>query len=84
MIAACLGMSRTRARPAAEAALALAERIDRLAGRGGRAARAWLSSGVRDDDLPRLAKNALQDACMSTNPRPADEAQMQALFRAAM
>ena len=40
--------------------------------------------GVRDEDLPGLATTALQDACMTTNPRPADEAQMQALFRAAM
>ena len=40
--------------------------------------------GVSEDDLPRLAKTALADACMSTTPRPADERQMQALFRAAM
>jgi alcohol dehydrogenase len=39
---------------------------------------------VRDEDVPRLASTALQDACMSTNPRPADEAQMQVLFRAAL
>lgn len=40
--------------------------------------------GVHADDLPRLARSALQDACMSTNPRPADEAQLRALFQAAM
>lgn len=40
--------------------------------------------GVHDEDVPRLASTALQDACMSTNPRPADEAQLRALFRAAM
>jgi len=40
--------------------------------------------GVSDDDLPRLAVTALQDACMTTNPRPADAAQVEALFRVAM
>ena len=61
----------------------LPTRIDRLAADVG-VPRGLAQLGVRDEDLPILAKNALQDACMSTNPRPADEAQMQALFRAAM
>ena len=39
--------------------------------------------GVRDEDLAGLSKTALQDACMTTSA-PADEAQMHALFRAAM
>ncbi|MDZ4265232.1 MAG: iron-containing alcohol dehydrogenase, partial [Mycobacterium sp.] len=82
VIAACLGVSEAGA-PAAEAAAALAERIEQLAGQVG-VPRGLAQLGVRDDDLPRLARTALQDACMSTNPRPADEAQMQALFRAAM
>ena len=82
VIAACLGVADPAA-PAAEAALALAARIDRLAAEVG-VPRGLGQLGVRDDDLPILAKNALQDACMSTNPRTADETQMQALFRAAM
>ena len=81
VIAACLGAD--PATPAAEAALALADRIDRLAVEVG-VPRGLRQLGVCDEDLPILAKNALHDACMSTNPRPADEAQMHALFRAAM
>jgi alcohol dehydrogenase class IV len=81
-IAACLGVADRRA-PAGEAALALADRIQRLAADVG-VPRGLADIGVRDEDVPRLASTALHDACMSTNPRPADEAQMQALFRAAM
>lgn len=69
--------------PAAEAAEALAERIDRLAAEVG-VPRGLGVLGVSDADVPILARNALHDACMTTNPRPADEAQMRALFRAAM
>ncbi|CAN3131274.1 Iron-containing alcohol dehydrogenase [Mycobacterium sp. smrl_JER01] len=82
VIAGCLGVSDPRA-PAAEAALALADRIDRFARDVG-VPRGLAELGVSEDDLPRLAKTALQDACMSTNPRGADEAQMLALFRAAL
>ena len=82
VIASCLGVSAPGA-PAAEAALALAERIEQLSSEVG-VPRGLAELGVRDEDLPRLATTALQDACMSTNPRPADQAQMHALFRAAM
>lgn len=82
VIATCLGVADARS-PAAEAALALADRIDRLARDVG-VPRGLAALGVRHEDLPRLARSALQDACMSTNPRPADEEQMRALFQAAM
>jgi alcohol dehydrogenase class IV len=82
VIATCLGVSDPGA-PAAEAALELADRIDRLARDVG-VPRGLAELGVGEEDLPRLAKTALQDACMSTNPRPADETQMHALFRAAL
>lgn len=82
MVAACLGVAQSGA-PAGEAALALAERIDQLARDVG-VPRGLGQLGVTDADLPRLARTALLDACMSTNPRPADENQMLALFRAAM
>ncbi|QZT65832.1 iron-containing alcohol dehydrogenase [Mycolicibacterium austroafricanum] len=82
VIATSLGVTDPGA-PAAEAALALADRIDRLARDVG-VPRGLAELGVTEDDLPRLARTALQDACMSTNPRPADEAQMHALFRAAL
>lgn len=81
-IASFLGVS-DRAAPAAEAALALADRIERLAQEVG-VPRGLAQLGVRDEDLPRLARTALQDACMSTNPRQADEAEMLALFRVAL
>ena len=83
VIATCLGMVDPRA-PAAEAALALADRIEQLAAEVGRAAWACRSSASATTICRSLARNALQDACMTTNPRQADEAQMQALFRAAM
>ena len=81
-IATCLGIADQRA-PALESALALADRLQSLATRVG-VPRGLAELGVSAEDVPRLARNALQDACMSTNPRPADEAQMQALFRAAL
>lgn len=81
-IAAYLGIVDARA-PAAEAALALADRIEQLAVRVG-VPRGLAQLGVNDSDLPRLAAAAMQDACMTTNPRQADTVQIQALFRAAM
>ena len=81
-IAAYLGIVDPRA-PAAEAALALADRIEQLAVRVG-VPRGLAQLGVDDSDLPRLAAAAMQDACMTTNPRQADAVQIQALFRAAM
>jgi 1,3-propanediol dehydrogenase len=81
-IANCLGLVDART-PAAEAACALADRVARLAADVG-VPRGLAEIGVSDDDLPRLAVTALQDACMTTNPRPADAAQVEALFRVAM
>jgi alcohol dehydrogenase len=40
--------------------------------------------GVRDEDIPLLATNALKDACGLTNPRPASQAEIEAIFRKAM
>jgi len=82
IIAYCIGVAE-RGTPADEAALALADRIQLLAAEVG-VPRGLGQLGVRDEDVPRLASTALRDACMATNPRTADEVQMQALFRAAM
>ncbi len=82
VIAEALGVTRP-GMPAVEAAQALAERIDRLAAEVG-VPRGLAQLGVSDADVPILAKNALHDACMTTNPRTVDEQQVQALFRAAM
>lgn len=39
--------------------------------------------GLKDDDIPVLAANALKDACGLTNPRRADQMDIEAIFRAA-
>jgi alcohol dehydrogenase len=38
--------------------------------------------GVRDRDLPQLVEKACKDPCLSTNPREASPAQIEAIFRA--
>lgn len=81
-IATFLGISDERA-PAMESALTLADRMRSLASRVG-VPRGLADIGVSEADLPQLARTALRDTCMSTNPRPADEAQLLGLFRAAM
>ncbi|WP_407665840.1 iron-containing alcohol dehydrogenase [Mycolicibacterium aubagnense] len=81
-IAACLGIADKRA-PELESALALADRLQELARQVG-VPRGLAELGVRDADVPVLAHNALQDACLTTNPRPIDDAQLRALFRAAL
>ena len=37
--------------------------------------------GAKLDDIPILATNALKDACGLTNPRPADQGQIEEIFR---
>lgn len=37
--------------------------------------------GAKADDIPTLAANALKDACGLTNPRPADQQQIEEIFR---
>jgi 1,3-propanediol dehydrogenase len=40
--------------------------------------------GVSADVIPTLAGNALEDACLTTNPRETSAEDIAALFRAAM
>ncbi|TXT38946.1 MAG: alcohol dehydrogenase [Comamonadaceae bacterium] len=40
--------------------------------------------GVKEQDIPLLAANALKDACGLTNPRPASQADIEGIFRGAM
>jgi alcohol dehydrogenase len=40
--------------------------------------------GVKEADIPTLAQNALKDACGLTNPRPATQAEIEGIFRAAL
>ncbi|AHC27704.2 alcohol dehydrogenase [Mycolicibacterium neoaurum VKM Ac-1815D] len=81
-IAGCLGIADTRA-PALESALALADRLQELARQVG-VPRGLSDLGVREEDVAVLARNAMADACITTNPRAADEDQLRALFRAAL
>lgn len=39
--------------------------------------------GANVEDVPILAENALKDACGLTNPRPANQAEIEAIFKAA-
>jgi alcohol dehydrogenase len=39
--------------------------------------------GARLNDIPVLASNALKDACGLTNPRKADQRQIEEIFRSA-
>ncbi|KAA0112601.1 iron-containing alcohol dehydrogenase [Mycolicibacterium sp. P9-22] len=82
VIAANLGIADTGA-PELESALALADHLEQLAQKVG-VPRGLAELGVHDTDVPVLARNAMADACITTNPRAADEAQLRALFRAAM
>jgi alcohol dehydrogenase len=40
--------------------------------------------GVKREDIPLLARNALQDACGLTNPRKASQAEIESIFEGAM
>ncbi|MFQ3594513.1 MAG: L-threonine dehydrogenase [Sphingomonadaceae bacterium] len=39
--------------------------------------------GMKESDIPTLARNAMVDACGFTNPRPANQDDIEAIFRAA-
>lgn len=39
---------------------------------------------VKAEDIPTLATNALKDACAATNPRVGNQAEVEAIFKAAM
>ena len=69
--------------PAGEVAEMLAAWVRRLSDRVG-VPRGLRELGVSEEDLPRLARTPLEDACLATNPRGADAAAVEALFRAAL
>ena len=74
---------RTEGVPPAEAALLLAEAVRKLADEVG-LPKGLAELGVTDDLVPQLARLTLKDACLATNPRPADARDIEALFRAAL
>ncbi len=69
--------------PAGEVAEMLAAWVRRLSDRVG-VPRGLRELGVSEEDLPRLARTTLEDACLTTNPRNADAPAVEALFRAAL
>ncbi len=65
--------------PGTEAAELLAEHVRRLADDVG-VPRGLADLGVTEADVHQMAHTALDDACLTTNPREADEADVRRLF----
>lgn len=40
--------------------------------------------GFKEEDIPRLAENALKDICGLTNPRQATQEELEAIFRSVL
>ncbi|GAB2743372.1 iron-containing alcohol dehydrogenase [Salinifilum aidingensis] len=81
-LAGAAGIDADRA-PADEAADMLADRVRELADSVG-VPRGLVRLGVGEHNVEHLARTTLRDACLTTNPRPMDQHQVEALFRAAM
>jgi alcohol dehydrogenase class IV len=69
--------------PGREAAEMLADRVRLLADEVGVPA-GLRHLGVSEDNIGQLAANTMGDACLSTNPRPADRREVEELFLAAL
>jgi alcohol dehydrogenase class IV len=69
--------------PGDEAAELLAAHVRRLADDVG-VPKGLRALGVTEEDIPHLARTTLDDACLTTNPRTATEAQLAQLFREAL
>lgn len=69
--------------PIDEAGDALADQVRSVSDRLG-VPRGLAELGVTEADVATLARNALADACLTTNPRPVTEAELDTLFRAAL
>ena len=82
-LAAALGVSAAEHLPADEVGPALADRIRALADAVG-APRTLGDIGVVAGDLPAFARQTLDDACLTTNPRAVDEADITAILLAAL
>lgn len=81
-LAAAAGLD-TGGAPGEEAGLMLADRVADLAAELG-VPRHLSRVGVTEADLPTLARNALSDACLVTNPRAATEADLLGVLKAAL
>lgn len=69
--------------PGEEAGYLLAERIAEFGAELG-VPRQLRQFGVTEADVPTLARNAMSDACLVTNPRAVAEADLDAILRAAL
>ncbi|WP_371814148.1 iron-containing alcohol dehydrogenase [Phycicoccus sp. HDW14] len=69
--------------PADEVAEALADQVRALADEVG-VPRSLRSLGITEEHLGVLAQNSLEDACLTTNPRPTDAEDIERIFRAAL
>ncbi|WP_280481046.1 iron-containing alcohol dehydrogenase [Nocardia cyriacigeorgica] len=81
-LASAIGID-TRRMPAHEAAEQLAERVRALGDEVG-VPKGLAALGVRADDIPTLARTTMNDACLATNPRATEIADIEALFRRAL
>lgn len=69
--------------PVDEVAGLLSEYVRRLGDEVG-VPRGLRDIGVGDDDIARLARSTMRDACLTTNPRTADTVDIEGLLRAAL
>lgn len=67
-------------RAAAEKAVSAVRRLTRDIGLG----RGLREQGLMEEFIPTLSKNAMNDACLITNPRDADENDLAGIYRQAM
>ena len=82
-LAQAAGLAVTPGMPAEEAGYMLADRVRAIADELG-IPRGLAEIGVEPGSVPTLATNALADACLATNPRPVSQADLAALFHAAL
>jgi alcohol dehydrogenase len=81
-VAQALGVT-TAGMTAAQGAVACVQAIQALSAEIGIPA-GLTALGVKDEDIPTLAANALKDACGLTNPRQATQREIELIFRAAL
>ncbi len=81
-LAAAAGVAGPRT-PGIDSAELLADHVRRLAEDVG-VPRGLRELGVTEEDIPRLARTTLDDACLTTNPRAATLADVEQLFRDAL
>jgi alcohol dehydrogenase class IV len=82
-IAQAMGLPVRPGQPGEEAAEMVADEVRRLADDIG-VPKGLASLGVSESDVPRLSRFTMADACLTTNPRPAEVTDIEALFRAAL